>query len=103
MKTKQEDFNLENELLKLLKKRFNSLNRYSKKEQKDGYVGLPNLRIENNTILFDDNIEDCRFDNKYFYVVGDEGEEKISLNDDIDIILKNIKKSARKINSKGLK
>ena len=103
MKTKIEDFNLENELTKLLKKRFNSLNRYSKKEQKEGYAGLPNLRIENNTILFDVDIEDCRFDDNYFYVVGSEGEEKISLNDNIDTILKNIKKAAREIDSKGLK
>jgi hypothetical protein len=88
----------------LLNKRVKFLHIFSDKEKSDGYAGMDNIRIENNTILFDSrfdkNIEDCKYDDKFFYVVGNEGEEKVLLSGDFLI---NIKKSAKEVNSGGLK
>lgn len=83
----------------LLQKRLDFLKKFSDKEKKGGYRGLNNIRIENNSVMFD-NIEDCKYDDKYFYVVGNEGEECVELKGDF---LKEIKKQAKNVNSGGLK
>lgn len=88
-----------NDLNELLLKRLNFLKNFSDKEQKEGYSGLKNLKIENNTVIFNDNIKDCRYDNKFFYVVGNEGESKVELKENF---LKEIKKQAKICNSGGL-
>lgn len=88
----------------LLSKRVKFLQNFSKKQKLEGFDGLDNIRIENNTILFDNHygkdIEDCRYDNNYFYITGNEGEEKVKLSDDF---MKEIKKQAKNINCGGLK
>lgn len=88
----------------LLNKRVKFLQTFSKKQKLEGFDGLDNIRIDNNTILFDNrygkDIEDCKYDDKFFYVVGNEGEEKVLLSGDFLI---NIKKSAKEVNSGGLK
>ena len=85
---------------KILEKRLKYLIRFSEKEKNDGYRGLNNLRIENNSILFDDGIEDCRYNETSFFIVGDEGEEEINLND--DLYLEKIQKASKIINCKGI-
>jgi glutaredoxin-related protein len=84
----------------LLNKRLSYLKKFSDKEKKNGYEGINNIRIENNSVIFDDDTEDCRYDNTYFYVVGDEGETRVNLSGDF---LKEIKKQARAVNCGGLK
>jgi len=89
----------------LLQKRFNFLKKFSEKEKKDGYRGLSNLRIENNSIIHGNDINDCKYDNEYFYIVGNEGEEKVRIKKDFikEDFLKEIKKLAKEVNCGGLK
>lgn len=93
----------------LLVKRCKSLEMFSKKEQKNGYYGFKNIRIENNTILLDamngKDIEDWRYvingNDVTFWVVGNEGENayKFSLDDNVDVVTKMIKKLYKQNNS----
>lgn len=83
------------ELNNLLNKRIKYLKRNK---------SIKNIKIKNNIIFFDTDIckdiEDCRFDENFFYVVGNEGEGKVLLDDDC---LKNIKIEARNMKCGGLK
>lgn len=85
----------------LLNKRIKFLKRFSEKEKQRGYEGLNNLRIDSNSILFNNDIQDCRYDDKTFYVTGREGEEEIELKS-INF-LRETKKAAREVNCGGLK
>jgi hypothetical protein len=93
----------------LLLNRYKSLIKFDKNEKEKGYQGMDNIRLENNTILFDTqrgkDIVDWRYvingNDVTFWVVGNEGENKykFSLNDDVDVVTKTIKKLYKTINS----
>lgn len=94
------------DLNKLLLKRLNYLKKFSEKEKLQGYCGLSNIKLENNTITINNNIEDCKYiiinDAVNFDIVGKEGMETVSFPIS-NINLKLIKKIAQKIDCGGLK